>query len=208
MNYTVAANTGTTSRTGTMTIAGKTFTVTQPSTSCSFTISPTSQSFSASSGSGTVTVSTSSNCAWTAASNAAWVVISGGASGTGSGTVTYNVTANTGSLARSAILTIAGKSFTVTQAGPSCTYSLTPSLITAPPTGTSGVITVTTQAGCTWTATTTSTWVTVSGSGTGSGTASYTVQANTGTIARSGLVNIGGVFVGVSQAAPTGLPND
>jgi hypothetical protein len=45
--------------------------------------------------------------------------------------------------------------------------------------------------------------VTVSGSGTGSGTATYTVQPNTGTIARSALVNIGGVFVGVSQAAPT-----
>jgi hypothetical protein len=46
----------------------------------------------------------------------------------------------------------------------------------------------------------------VSGSGVGSGTATYTVQANTGTIARSGLVNVGGVFVGVSQAAPTAAP--
>ena len=208
VNYKVASNPGTTQRTGTITIAGKTFTVTQPSTACSFTISSANQSFSASGGSGTVTVTTSSNCTWTAASNAAWVVISGGASGRGPGSVTYNVSANAGALARSATLTIAGKSFTVTQAGPSCTYSLTPSLITAPPAGTSGVITVTTQPTCTWTATTTSTWVTVSGSGTGSGTATYTVQANTGTIARSGLVNIGGVFVGVSQAAPTGLPND
>jgi len=41
----------------------------------------------------------------------------------------------------------------------------------------------------------------------GSGTATYTVQPNTGTIARSGLVNIGGVFVGVSQAAPTATPS-
>jgi hypothetical protein len=65
---------------------------------------------------------------------------------------------------------------------------------------------VTTQAGCSWTASTTSAWITVSGSGTGSGTAAYTVQANTGTIARSGLINIGGVFVGVSQAAPTAPP--
>jgi hypothetical protein len=31
----------------------------------------------------------------------------------------------------------------------------------------------------------------------------YTVQPNTGTVARSGLVNVGGVFVGVSQAAST-----
>jgi hypothetical protein len=31
----------------------------------------------------------------------------------------------------------------------------------------------------------------------------YTVQPNTGTIARSALVNVGGVFVGVSQPAAT-----
>ena len=111
--------------------------------------------------------------------------------------------ANTGTLSRAATLTIAGKSFSVTQSGPSCTFSLTPSLITAPPTGTSGSITVTTQPTCNWTATTTSAWVTVSGSGMGSGTVTYTVQPNTGTIARSGLVNIGGVNVGVSQAAAT-----
>jgi hypothetical protein len=203
VNYTVAANTGTTSRTGTMTIAGKTFSVTQPATSCAFTINPTNQAFPTSGGAGTVTVTTSSNCTWTSSSSAAWVTISGGASGAGSGTVTFSVASNTSALARAATLTIAGKSFSVTQSGASCTYSLTPSGITAPPTGTSGSITVSTQSGCAWTATTTATWVTVSGSGTGSGTATYTVQANTGTIARSTLVNIGGVFVGVSQAAGT-----
>jgi hypothetical protein len=207
VNYSVAANTGTTSRTGTMTIAGKTFTVTQPATSCVFTISPTSQVFPAGGGNGTVTVTTSAGCNWTASSNAAWVTISGGATGTGSGTVGFNVAANTSALSRAATLTIAGKSFTVTESGPSCTFALTPSLITAPPTGTSGSITVTTQPACAWTATTTSAWVTVSGSGMGSGTATYTVQPNTGTIARSGLVNIGGVFVGVSQAAPTATPS-
>jgi len=207
VNYSVASNPGTTSRTGTMTIAGKTFSVTQPATSCVFTISPTSQMFPTGGGNGTVTVTTSAGCNWTASSSAAWVTISGGATGTGSGTVGFNVAANTSALSRAATLTIAGKSFTVTESGPSCTFSLTPSLITAPPTGTSGSITVTTQPTCAWTATTTSAWVTVSGSGMGSGTATYTVQPNTGTIARSGLVNIGGVFVGVSQPAPTAPPS-
>ena len=203
VNYSVASNTGTTSRTGTITVAGQTFTVTQASTACSFTISPTSQTFPTAGGTGSVTITTSSGCNWTASSNAAWVTITSSTTGTGSGTVTFNVIANPGTLSRAATLTIAGKSFSVTQSGPSCTYSLTPSLITAPPTGTSGSITVTTQSTCNWTATTISSWVTVSGSGTGSGTVTYTVQPNTGTIARSGLVNIGGVNVGVSQAAAT-----
>ena len=206
VNYSVAANTGTTSRTGTLTIAGKTFSVTQASTSCVFTISPTSQAFPVGGGTGSVTLTTSSSCNWTASSNAAWVTITSSTTGTGSSTITFNVIANPGTLARTATLTIAGKAFTVTEAGSSCTYSLTPSLITASPTGTSGSITVTTQAGCSWTASTTNVWITVSGSGSGSGTATYTVQANTGTIARSGLINIGGVFVGVSQAAPTAAP--
>jgi len=204
VNYTVAANTGTTSRTGTMTIAGRAFTVTQPATSCAFTISPTSQSFPGSGGSGSVAVTTSSTCSWTASSAAAWVTVSG-TTGTGSGTVTFNVAANTSTLPRSAMLTIAGKSFTVTQSYPSCTFTLTPSLINAPPTGTSGSITVATQATCAWTATTSSAWVTVSGSGAGSGTVTYTVQPNTGTFARSTIVNIGGVFVGVNQPAATAV---
>jgi hypothetical protein len=203
VNYTVAANTGTTSRVGTMTIAGKAFAVIQPASSCSFTISPTSQSFPPSGGTGTVAVTTSSTCHWTASSLNPWVTISGGATGTGSGTVTFDVAANTGTLSRSATLTIAGKSFTVIEATSTCTFALTPSLINVPPTGTSGTITVTTQAGCAWTATTTAAWVSVSGSGVGSGTATYTVQPNTGTVARSALLKIGGVFVGVSQAAPT-----
>jgi hypothetical protein len=207
VNYTVAANTGSTSRTGTMTIAGRTFTVTQPATSCVFTISPTSQTFPSSGGTGTVTVTaTSSTCSWTASSNAAWVTISSSTTGTGSGTVTFNVIANPGTLSRAATLMIAGKPFTVTESGPTCTFALSPSGVTAPATGTSGSITVTTQPTCAWTATTTSAWITVSGSGVGPGTATYTVQPNTGTIARSGLVNIGGVFVGVSQAAPTATP--
>ena len=103
------------------------------------------------------------------------------------------------------MLTIAGKSFTVTQSYPSCTFTLTPSLINAPSTGTSGSITVATQATCAWTATTSSAWVTVSGSGAGSGTVTYTVQPNTGTFARSTIVNIGGVFVGVNQPAATAV---
>jgi len=43
----------------------------------------------------------------------------------------------------------------------------------------------------------------VTGSGTGSGTASYTVQANTGTSSRSALISIGGVSSTVNQGVNT-----
>ena len=49
-----------------------------------------------------------------------------GANGTGNGTVTYSVGANTGSTSRTGTLTIAGSTFTVTQAGAPCTFTISP----------------------------------------------------------------------------------
>jgi hypothetical protein len=99
-------------------------------------------------------------------------------------------------------MTIAGKSFTVNQATGTCSFTVSPSFITQTAAGGTGTITVTTQSGCAWTTSSNAAWVTITGSGTGSGTASYTVQPNTG-FGRSALLNIGGVMVGVSQAAGT-----
>ena len=84
---------------------------------CTYTLSPTSQSVGSNGGSGTVTVITESGCAWTATSQAAWVNITSGASGTGSGTVSYAVAANTTTSSRATTLTIGGVSFNVTQTG-------------------------------------------------------------------------------------------
>jgi len=114
VNFTVAANTGS-ARTGTLTIAGQTFTLTQGA-ACSYSISPTSESIVASGGAGApVAVSTATGCAWTATSNAAWITITSGASRSGNGTVNFTVAANTGS-ARTGTLTIAGNTLTVDQA--------------------------------------------------------------------------------------------
>lgn len=84
---------------------------------CSFTIAPTSAQMTAAGGSGTVAVTTAAGCAWTATSSTAWLTITSGASGAGNGTVTYSVAANTATASRTATLTIAGQTFTVTQAG-------------------------------------------------------------------------------------------
>jgi hypothetical protein len=117
VSYSVDANGGSSSRTGTITAAGRTFTITQSgSTSCNYTISPTSESFGPSGGSGSVWVSTTIECFWTASSNNAWIQVTTGASGTGSGAVDYSVDANSGS-SRTGTMTIAGHTFTVTQSG-------------------------------------------------------------------------------------------
>jgi Zn-dependent metalloprotease len=84
---------------------------------CTYSISPTSASYAAGGGSGSVSVTAGTGCSWTAVSNASFITITGGASGTGNGTVTYSVASNAGTTSRTGTMTIAGKTFTVTQAG-------------------------------------------------------------------------------------------
>ena len=111
VGFSVAANTGS-ARSGTMTIAGQTFTVNQAA--CTYSISPESDGVGPNDGAGSVNVSTTSSCQWTAASNVPWMTIASGSSGTGNGTVVYRFLVNPGAR-RTGTLTIAGRTFTVMQ---------------------------------------------------------------------------------------------
>lgn len=122
VNYYVLPNKTGSARTGTLTIAGLTFTITQPAqkTDCTYSISPTSNTFGPAAGSGTVNVTADSDCSWTASTNSGswdWLGISSGDKGSGNGTVSYNVLQNKTGRTRTGTLTIAGKTFTVTQNG-------------------------------------------------------------------------------------------
>jgi hypothetical protein len=86
------------------------------SPACSFTLSPTAQTFDAAAGTGSVSVQASGGCFWTAASNVTWITVISGASGTGNGTVVFQVQPNITGQARTGTLTIAGQTFTVSQA--------------------------------------------------------------------------------------------
>jgi hypothetical protein len=123
----------------------------------------------------------------------------GGASGTGPGTVTYNVASNTGG-ARTGTITIAGQTFTISQAAAACTYSVTPTSVSLPASGGTGAVSVTTGAGCSWGSFSSTPWITVSGSGPGSGTVGYAVAANTTGLSRSGTILVAGVTVRFTQA--------
>ena len=85
-------------------------------TPCTYAISPTNASFLQGGGGASVAVTAPLGCAWTAASNASWITISGGASGSGNGTVTYSVSAYIGKPKnRNGTMTIAGQTFSVKQ---------------------------------------------------------------------------------------------
>ena len=92
---------------------------------CTNTITPTSQVIGAGGGTGSINVASSGTCSWTTSNTSSWVAITSGASGTGNGTVWYSVSANTGTAARTAGLTVAGNIFTVNQSGVQATYTIT-----------------------------------------------------------------------------------
>ena len=200
--FSASANPNTTARTGTITIGGQTFSVNQNAASCAFTISPTSmQQVPFAGGNGSSTVTTSDGCAWTATSNTSWITVTSGAQGTTSGQVNFTVAPSTATSQRLGSLTIAGRTFAVTQVGNSCSYVLTPPNRTIGGEGGTGSITVGTATDCPWTATTTQSWISVSGTGTASGSASYTVSANTTGASRAGSISIGTQSFTVTQAA-------
>jgi hypothetical protein len=129
---------------------------------CSFSLSPASATLPAAGGGTQATVTTSSSCSWTARSNVAWVTLNT-AGRTGTGTVIATVAANT-SAARTGTLTIAGRTFTVTQQGTTTTPTPTTPTAPASPTPVVGATSVTTAPTLRWTC---------------SGASSYTVRLGT-----------------------------
>ena len=101
---------------------------------CSYSITPNSGDFTSSGGNGVAAITTTDGCLWSAVSNASWITINGGNSGTGTGTVSFTVLQNTGDF-RNGTITLGGQTFTVNQtAAPSSfdisgtvTYGITPS---------------------------------------------------------------------------------
>ena len=171
VSFTVAPNGGSATREGAITVAGQTVGVSEaapapPPPNCTFAASPPSASYDATGGNGTVAVAAANNCAWSATAGATWITVTGGAVGTGNGTVQYSVAANTTGAARTAALTVAGITVTITQAAP-CAFTVTPTSATYVAAGGTGTITVTTTAGCAWTATETATWITITAGASG-----------------------------------------
>ena len=202
--FAVAANTGTTSRTGTATVAGQTFTVAQAAPpACTYSITPTSGSAPAGGTTGTITVTTQDGCAWSATTTSTFLTFSNGSGRSGSGTVSYVVAANTTAF-RTATATVAGQYFSLWQAAPSCTYSISPATVNASAAASTGTVTVSTQSGCAWSATSYNSFLTFqNGTGrSGPGSVGFSIAENTGA-ARTAPGVIAGVSFTVAQAGAT-----
>jgi hypothetical protein len=173
-------------------------------TACTYGISPAGAAPSPGASSGSVAVGAPAGCAWTAwSSDTSWLTIASGSSGSGSGTANYAVTANPNGTPRVATLTIAGQSFTVTQAGAACTYALGALSAALDAGAENDSVTVAAPIGCAWTASSSDTsWLTITSgsSGSGSGTVNYAATANSGASPQTGTLTIAGQAFTVTQA--------
>ncbi len=186
-------------RTGTVTIAGQTFTVNQ-SSGCTYTLSPTGANISSNSATSSFNISSGSGCNYTATSNDSFITVTSETSGSGNGTVSYSVARNTGP-ARTGTITVGRQIFTVNQAS-GCSFIINPTTQSFTSSGGNGSATVTTENGCTYSTLSNDSWITVTqgASGSGNGTVGFTVAANTGA-ARTGTLFIAGQTFTVNQAA-------
>src|SRR5579859_6248294 len=206
VSYTVAANTSSSALTGTVTIAGQTFTIIEPGAPCTYSLSSTGASYSSGSGSDSVNVTAPNGCAWTANNTNSWVTITGGtSSGAGNGTVSYSYSANVSGATRSGVIVIGGQSYNVIQTSVACAYTLSSASVSYSSGGGSGSVNVTAGSSCGWTATSNVGWITITSgtSGTGDGTVSYSVAANTSSSTLTGTVTIAGQTFTVIEAGIT-----
>jgi hypothetical protein len=202
VSYSVASNSGPV-RTGSLTIGGRSFIVTQQGSGpapCTATLQPAALSVTTAAGTSTVAIAIGAGCAWSVVSHAGWLTVVGQGAGTGNGSVTISVAANSGG-PRIGTLTIAGLTYQVSQAG-NCSVSISPAnQSVAAAGGPAAAVSVTANSGCTWTATTTAAWIAITSgaNGSGGGAVGFTVAANTGP-ARIGTLTIGGQTHTVNQA--------
>ena len=91
---------------------------------CFFTLSTPTLSIGPKGGTGSLAITaTNSSCPYSVSPSSSYVTITNGNTGTGSGTIAFSVTANTGA-ARTATVSLAGQSFTITQPASSPQYNV------------------------------------------------------------------------------------
>jgi hypothetical protein len=142
----VTVNNNTSSRTGTIDIAGQTLTIVQPGISCTYALS--SSSFTCSSNNNNnysaSSVIAPTGCSWTAIVSSGGSWLSSTSSGVGNGNVNIQVSSNLTNSPRVGIIEVNGQNLTVIQPGISVGYSELGilNLFEAYPNPTDGVISV------------------------------------------------------------------
>ncbi len=94
---------------------------------CDYALTPATETIDAVATTGELALAATGTCTWNATSNVSWLSITSGTSGSDSATIHYAAQANNQGLSRTAIVTVADKTFTLTQKGlPPSVTAVTP----------------------------------------------------------------------------------
>jgi hypothetical protein len=95
------------------------YTIAYTEGACTYALTPTQTTFPKTGGSGIVTVDVTGNspavCSWTAKSNASWIKITSGSTGTGDGSVGFTVAKNTTRKSRTGTISVGDQQVKITQ---------------------------------------------------------------------------------------------
>ena len=210
VTYSADSYTGATPRTGTLTVQGMPFTVTQEPPGVELVLSSSAVTVPPDGAAGSIAatlIDPNAACtAWTASASAPWITVILPAAGTpesGSGLVNYTVSANNTGASRQGTITVTGVSapVTVTQPSGSCTFSLTSETAEVPAGGGPGSFGLTaSDPFCFWSAVSSAPWLTLTSASTGSGSATLQFSAAAETAGpRSATVSVGGQVLLVVQ---------
>lgn len=123
-NFVAQSNPTSLPRSGTLTVAGLTYTINQAAAPCVYTLNPTNIAVASTGASSDFAISTvTGGCAPEAVSYASWAHVSTAFGGM-AGTVSYTVDPNPSATTRIGIVQVGNSNFTITQLGAACAYSL------------------------------------------------------------------------------------
>ncbi len=205
VGYTVDTSTLYTARTGTISVNTTVFTIKQAAAICApYIFTPVNGSVQPPGGNQTLSVNTS--CTWTASTSTSWISINAGGT-TGPGTLSYTVAPNNSVASRTGSILINDQTYTVTQLGTGCNYTVAPLTANYSATGGQGQVTIQADSACSWTVQNPVTWISninIGGvpvaSPSGNATVSYTVAPANSSQSRTAALNVAGQTVTVNQA--------
>jgi len=191
VSYTIAPYGGVTTRSASLTIAGKTFSITQNGTDVN--ISP--YFIEKDSGSDIVQVEVSAlwDTSWSVTPNASWITVVDGGAGSGDSTITLAIGTNPSYQFRIGTVSIGSATFTITQLGsPTPVLAINPPEASATPIGANGNVAVLATPDAPWTAVSLDPWIVISSghSGAGNGNIQYVVSSNPNLTNRVGRIRV------------------
>ena len=202
VSFSVGANTNPASRTGTLTAGGQTFTVQQAGAGCTYSLSKSSDTIASTGGPLTVNLATGPACSWSIDSGPSWIKLQNQSTGAGNTIIAVDIAANSTVAGRSASILVGGQSYSITQAGVPCSFTLNANNPFQPAAGGTGSIGISSAGvGCSWVADSNAEWLSVTPfSGTGNGNLGFTVAGNGSNSARSATLTIAGQNLIVNQS--------